>query len=163
MGDPVKQDYSPGEFRAHKVGKELFDVYKDEVNKQMDRFGMHNIYYSFQHAKVKEMRASCTYTADYRANFMLSTIWMACEPPTIEEIRGVARHEVAHALTGRINILATTKGVTDEAVADENESFAHRMEKYITWVEGTIEKLESKIRSYEYGEKVGEHGGTVRV
>lgn len=154
MGDAVKQEYTPGEYKSYTIGKELFDVYKDEVNKQMERFGMHNIYYVFQHAKCKEMRASCVYSGDYRATFMLSTIWMACEAPTEQDIKRVARHEVAHALVGRINILASSKSYTEDHVQEENESYAHRMEKYISWVEDRMAELEAKIRSYEYGTKV---------
>lgn len=142
----IRQEYKPGKYKKHIIGEDFFNIYKEEITKLMDEFGMGDVWYVFQHANDKGYRASCAYTSDHRMTFSLSTAWYGCDVPDEESIRQVARHEVAHALNGRINILAQTKGESEEAVYNANEGYANRIERYITRKEAYIRELETALR-----------------
>ena len=119
-------------YKLHKVTEEHFDIYKKEVEAMIDLLGLHNVTIFFQFCKDKEFRASCSYTADHRATFALSTVWFSDGPPSKADIQKVARHEVAHCLIGRIHLMAMQRDLNNDELSNELEAYANRLEHAFT-------------------------------
>lgn len=145
----TKQPDKIGKYGARKTTQEHYDIYQDEVNKQMKMFGMGDMDYSFQCIKDKAYKAACAYTMDHRCCFTLATEWMGVGDITEAEIRSVARHEVAHALISRIHLMGVNRSYDEESMTNEVEAYAHRMEKYMTDYALILEKLEGIINSLQ--------------
>ena len=108
-----------------------YKLFKSEATKWIDKFGLKEFGIEFR--KVTEHDGSIAYVSfnnDYTAaRISFNTVWYS--KPNAKEVKKTALHEVTHILTIKLEMLCMERFTTKDAIYDEIERIARRMENAI--------------------------------
>jgi hypothetical protein len=113
-----------------KTTKKHFKLFKSEVIRLVNLFGLTDWKISFEHKDLEDdyVRLSWDYSGSV-ACFFLCTNWDREEavPLTNEAIKKIALHEVCHLLVAPITSLGEARFVNEGEITDENERLARQL------------------------------------
>jgi len=123
--------------RAKKPGKpksptnnSIFDEFKDECNRQIERLGLKDWDIEIRQEQMCGEDETNAANTQFTEKGRVAVITMnSAFPP--DNPRQVAKHEVAHVLLGRLNLVAENRFITEEELADAIESVCTRLEKVL--------------------------------
>ena len=114
--------------------KEHFKLFKSEVEKWIQRFGLTDAFLLIRHDDLKNGIGAMKYNYTART----ATIFLAKKPlfpiPTeniIAEIKSVAFHEVCELLLARLACLAGDRSYCEEDYTSETHAVIARLENYL--------------------------------
>jgi len=108
-----------------------FDIFKKEVYRWIDRFGLGDWRVDCYHEhNLEGTRASCVFRCQgMAADIYLEREWKD-EKIKIVNIRSSALHEVAHILLAKLYEQATSRfGITEDQITEATEGIIRRLEK----------------------------------
>jgi Zn-dependent peptidase ImmA (M78 family) len=111
-------------------GKKVFDEFKEECLRQIERLGLKDWDIEIQHVafvgEEEDDAANTQFTEEGRvAVISLNKKWTPKDP------RRTAKHEIGHVLLGRIHIIASKRWTSEKEMDDEIESLCTRLEKVL--------------------------------
>lgn len=111
----------------YKTSKSDFKIFTLECKKWIDRFGLKEWDFIFEHKKLKDAKAACMPdTINKIAKIILSTNWYP-EEVCIKQLLNSAMHEVLHILMAKYEALAKSRYTTENLLDDEQEDIVRRI------------------------------------
>lgn len=117
-----------------KTTEQHFELFKKEVKKYIEEFGLKGWEVSYEHkCKDEDNYSSLRYSMMNRtATFSLTKNWGdEVTPLTSEAIRESALHEVLHLLLARFYTLAGARFIEEEELREEDEAIVTNLVNYI--------------------------------
>ena len=114
----------------YRINKKDFKLFQQEVHKWLERFGLKGWNVYFEHINIPGSLAQTQFNIIERlAIFKLSTTWDI--PPTPEEIKKTAFHEVCELLLSRIRIIAKSRFINEDEIDEEIHNIIRILENTI--------------------------------
>lgn len=114
--------------KSYRTTARHFAIFKAEVRRLLKLWNMVDWDVRVYHEKCDKALATCEARGVVHVCIIcLSTTWDVPVAPIDEDIRAVARHEVAHLVTGELIMMARSRYCTDDEVTAAIETTARRL------------------------------------
>ncbi len=112
---------------TNKTTAKHFEIFKQECNKWIRRFGLTDWRVNIEHVDLKEdmARFSAGELSERSVGIGLNINWQT--PVTTYELEKCALHEVCHFLLCRMDALARHRESDDHSISEENHVIVHRI------------------------------------